>query len=362
MMTVPTSTAAFQQSVWRLRAALFLLMALLLLLPVGDQDPGRWMAVGAALLWSWHARPGRRHGPPVLEAAIAALILWLGSASAHLAAASTLCFAVCHIALHGPRAAASVMVLCILTAPITITSKAATVPWLELGSGLLLAIGTLAVAGLAFTRQQSVHRRLGGLVHRAERMSFYLPDLLRPRLRDEPLPPCQLERSWLVLVFLDQVGFTRFSISAQSTEVEQRVQAFVRDVRALARCHGGVVMKLLGDGALLAFQADDDARRSDACRRAINFVIEACATVGMPAAVRAGVAAGTCSMGDWGIDDLLDFTVIGPAVNLSARLQAMAAPGCGLMCEETARLLGVTRGRRVIEVRGLGGIPVFDIG
>ena len=352
---------SFERAVWRLRSTLFLLLGVLVVWPPAWSpgcDPG---ALLTAALWCVLARRIRQSWAAVLEAVVAGFILWLGQAPAEVAAAAVVTFSVSHVALYGPRAAASVFTLSLLSIPLL--GMGSIPAWVSIGSGMLVLLGTSAVAGLAFRRQQSVRARIQRLADRAERMSFYLPDLLRRRLRHEPMPPCQLERAWLVLVFIDQVEFTRYSQSAGLELIEQRVQGFVREVRLLARLHGGVVMKLLGDGALIAFPAQSETEQVDASRRAWTLARDALALHQDPGVseLRVGIASGECSLGDWGTDDLLDFTVIGPAVNLASRLQSSAETGCGLMCAVTAQRLDQLGNPRCLELRGLGPMTAYAV-
>lgn len=352
---------SFDRAVWCLRSTLFLLLGVLVVWPPSWAPGSDYGALLTAAFWCVLARRVHTRRAAVLEAGVAGFILWLGQAPAEVAAAAVVTFSVSHIALYGPRAAASVVTLFLLAMPLL---GMASVPGLvTLGSGMLLLLGTSAVAGLAFRRQQSVRARIQRLADRAERMSFYLPDLLRGRLRHEPMPPCQLERSWLVLVFVDQVEFTRYSQSAGLELIEERVQGFVRAVRVLARLHGGVVMKLLGDGALIAFPAQSETEQLEASRRAWTLARDALALHREPGGseLRVGIASGECSLGDWGTDDLLDFTVIGPAVNLAARLQSSAEAGCGLMCAVTAQRLNRLANPRCLELRGLGPMTAYAL-
>lgn len=352
---------SFERAVWWLRSTLFFLLGVLVAWPPAWTPGSDLGALLTAASWCAMARRVRQPWAAVLEAVVAGFILWLGQASEVVTSAAVVTFTVSHVALYGHRAAASVFTVWLLTIPLL--GVGSFPEWITVGSGLLLVLGTSAVAGLAFRRQQSVHARLQRLADRAERMSFYLPDMLRRRLRHEPMPPCQLERAWLVLVFIDQVEFTRYSQSAGLELIEKRVQGFVREVRLLARLHGGVVMKLLGDGALLAFPAYSEAEQIDACRRAWALARDALAVHQEPGVseLRVGIASGECSLGDWGADDLLDFTVIGPAVNLAARLQSSAEIGCGLMCAVTAQRLDRLANPRSLAIRGLGQMTAYAV-
>jgi adenylate cyclase len=102
---------------------------------------------------------------------------------------------------------------------------------------------------------------------------------------------------------------------------------------ALAR-HGGEILKFMGDAVLAIFPIKDAMFVPDACSGAIQAALDAQADMdrmnsGREAAdeppIRFGIGLhiGTVTYGNIGTEDRLDFTVIGPAVNRCARLQAL---------------------------------------
>ncbi|WP_089265484.1 adenylate/guanylate cyclase domain-containing protein [Tardiphaga sp. OK246] len=100
--------------------------------------------------------------------------------------------------------------------------------------------------------------------------------------------------------------------------------------------HGGEVLKFMGDGLLAVFPiAEDDADRSTVCGHALAAAREASAAVealrwsdaaGAEERFRFGLAlhVGKVLYGNIGGGNRLDFTCIGPAVNLAARLEKIA--------------------------------------
>ena len=56
--------------------------------------------------------------------------------------------------------------------------------------------------------------------------------------------------------------------------------------------------------------------------------------------VRMGIATGYCTVGNFGSDQRLDYTVLGSPVNLAARLQGLAAPDSILADQNTLSLIG----------------------
>ncbi len=99
--------------------------------------------------------------------------------------------------------------------------------------------------------------------------------------------------------------------------------------------HGGEVLKFMGDGLLAIFPVDGDAGARDrvcadvlaAAREARQAVaaLEGPASAGTAARVRCGIALhlGEVLYGNIGGASRLDFTCIGPGVNLAARLEKL---------------------------------------
>jgi adenylate cyclase len=99
--------------------------------------------------------------------------------------------------------------------------------------------------------------------------------------------------------------------------------------------HGGEVLKFMGDGLLAIFPIGSDADPGEVCKRALAAAYEArgnVAALNQPVRteiglVRFGLALhiGKVLYGNIGGGNRLDFTCIGPAVNLAARLEKLAA-------------------------------------
>jgi adenylate cyclase len=134
-----------------------------------------------------------------------------------------------------------------------------------------------------------------------------------------------------VIWFSDLRGFTE--LSARTTPraiIEVLNELFDCQVPAIEK-HGGEVLKFIGDGLLAIFPLSGETERAARCEAALGAARDAYAALGernaknAGAPIRFGLAlhVGDIAYGNIGSSSRLDFTVIGPAVNLAARLEGL---------------------------------------
>jgi adenylate cyclase len=134
-----------------------------------------------------------------------------------------------------------------------------------------------------------------------------------------------------VIWYSDLRGYTKITDTAAPDEIIPLLNDYAAAVIGAVRIAGGEVLKLIGDGVLAIFRADDAAQ---ACRCALRA--EASLRSGIKAvnerrvagshpvtSVYLGLHIGEVFYGNIGSDDRLDFTVVGPAVNEASRIAAM---------------------------------------
>ncbi len=132
----------------------------------------------------------------------------------------------------------------------------------------------------------------------------------------------------------DMRGFTALANTLRPRFlIELLNRYFDCQVPAIAR-HGGEVLKFVGDGLLAIFPVAE-AAMTDVCGRALRAAVEARDAIATLSSapdsavgtVRFGVALhlGEVLYGNIGAGNRLDFTCIGPAVNLAARIEELSA-------------------------------------
>jgi adenylate cyclase len=139
-----------------------------------------------------------------------------------------------------------------------------------------------------------------------------------------------------VLWFADVRGFTGIADAAPGPVLIELLDGVFETLTAALRPREGQVLKFLGDGMLAIFPFTPDTEDT-ACQQALDAATEAMAalaalndarrTAGKPiATVDLALHAGEVLYGNVGAIDRLDFTVIGPAVNEVARIEALCEP------------------------------------
>jgi len=138
------------------------------------------------------------------------------------------------------------------------------------------------------------------------------------------------DRIVAVIWFSDLRGFTRITDTAPEQAIPL-LNDYADVVFSAIRDRGGSVLKLIGDGTLAIFTAED---RTHACSAAMSAAIDARAGIAVLNTRRAaegkpvtdmylGLHVGEVFYGNVGSRERLDFTVIGPAVNEVSRIAAM---------------------------------------
>jgi len=237
-------------------------------------------------------------------------------------------------------------------------------------------VGVLALAIGAFLLTQRL--RIRAAAHaRANRekellattLEKYMHKEIRDRLLADPSRHARLggESQDVAVLFADIRGFTRFT---ETNDPEYVVSVLNRTLTELAvplRIFDGILDKYIGDGFLAFFESKPDA--ADAAQRAIdaarmmqtafrNLWHDAPSSDLRELGLGIGISTGRVVVGNVGSEKSMDYTVVGDAVNIAARLEGMAKPGETLLCGAVRSRLQsdphVALARRSGKLRGRG--------
>jgi class 3 adenylate cyclase len=162
---------------------------------------------------------------------------------------------------------------------------------------------------------------------------------LEAALRPEMLP--------ITVICTDLRGFTSFTDAHGAEAMASVLRAYYEAIIETTAVFGGTVKDFAGDGALVLVGAPlpkpDHARTGVELARgllaAITKVTREFGTPETPLGIGIGVASGECAVGAIGSATRLEYTAVGSAVNLAARLCTVAQDGQLVMAPSTARLV-----------------------
>jgi class 3 adenylate cyclase len=161
----------------------------------------------------------------------------------------------------------------------------------------------------------------------------------------------------LSVVCCDLRGFTAFTAATESKKVISILREYYDAVGAAAAEHGGTIKDQAGDGVLTLVGApiayDDHAQRALRLAASIREkgmeITSRWSDAEMRLGVGVGVASGFVTVGVIGAASRLEYTAVGPAVNLASRLCSEAEHGEILLDAQTIELLGeAAKGQRLV--------------
>lgn len=134
----------------------------------------------------------------------------------------------------------------------------------------------------------------------------------------------------VTVLFFDIRGFTAFSQSRQPTVVLEELNALFGVIAPVIDARQGLISKYTGDGLLAIFgapaQSPDHAQEALSAARGIVAAVDRenvrRSLDGRPPwRIGCSINSGACVCGNLGVEDRVEYTVIGDTVNLTARLE-----------------------------------------
>ena len=206
------------------------------------------------------------------------------------------------------------------------------------------------------TRTQTLDRlvaeRTSALEKVANRLAKYLsPQIYNSIFSAKGETMGMLARKNLTIFFSDIAGFTDISDGMEPERLSFFINTYLSEMSKIAIEHGGTIDKFIGDAILVFFgDPETEGDRNDALRcarmalRMRDRVLELDKVwqengISKPLRARMGITTGYCTVGNFGSEHRLEYTVLGSAVNLAARLETRAEAGTILIADSTWLLI-----------------------
>jgi len=170
------------------------------------------------------------------------------------------------------------------------------------------------------------------------------PHVLERLLRSPDVDFLKGERSEISVLYADLRGSTALAAQLAPEMLVEFINDFLGRMTAVVLEHGATLDKYIGDEVMALFGAPVDY--PDHALRAVRVALEMQSAQqavmaewerrGLPAApIGIGIATGQLTAGEMGCAERTEYTVIGPAANLGARLCSVAQAGQILVCQAT---------------------------
>ena len=159
-------------------------------------------------------------------------------------------------------------------------------------------------------------------------------------------------RKNLTVFFSDIVSFTDLSDTLEPERLALIVNSYLSEMSSIAIECGGTIDKFIGDAILVFFGDPESEGEEQDALKCVEMALRMqqrmaelqnhWKRLGVPQGLQArmGITTGYCTVGNFGSEQRLDYTVLGSPVNLAARLQSEAPPGGILVAESTNMLIG----------------------
>ncbi len=209
---------------------------------------------------------------------------------------------------------------------------------------VVVGVVTFVLLGLEAVAMRRDRTRLVGVLGRY----IARPVLERLVHADQTAPATATERRELTIFFSDIRGFTAWTERAEPDEVAKRLNEYFAAMTPIVERHGGTLDKFIGDCVMVFFGAPvpDEKHALHAVRMALEMqqemksLNEGWRVRGYdPLHIGIGIHTGYVTVGSFGSASFLDYTVIGRAVNLAARIESQAEGGKILLSTRTQTLV-----------------------
>jgi class 3 adenylate cyclase/DNA-binding NarL/FixJ family response regulator len=211
-----------------------------------------------------------------------------------------------------------------------------------------LAEGVSAGRQGALQRLRLLHQAIIDREEQGETLSRLLPSGLADKLRSEARGIGETERVVVTVLMSDIRSYSTIAEHADPTQLAGQLNTHRAGMNRAILGQGGTVMQFVGDAVMAVFGAPfpqpDHADRAVAAAQDMHAlqaeINEGWAAQGLPPfGLGLGLSTGEAAAALLGSAERLEYTLVGDTVNLSQRLQNLAAAGETVLSEATVRAL-----------------------
>lgn len=226
--------------------------------------------------------------------------------------------------------------------------------------------------------QQEVRSQREQALALTRRLSKYLPPQVYGALfsgrREAKL---ESRRKKLTIFFSDVRGFTNLSDEIPLEQLTAVLNQYLNEMTRIALKHGGTIDKFMGDGIMIFFGDPASKGTHEDAEACVSMAVEMQQhmqvlrqhwkerNINTPLEIRIGINTGLCTVGNFGAESRMDYTILGREVNLASRLESVAQPGSILISGSTHELIKdafACRSCGKLQVKGIAAaVPAWEV-
>jgi class 3 adenylate cyclase len=215
----------------------------------------------------------------------------------------------------------------------------------------------------------------------ATRLSSYLPRQVYDSIfQGTQSFEIKSQRKLLTIFFSDIQGFTKISEALQPERLTSLINEYFSEMSAIAIQYGGTIDKFIGDAVMIFFGDPESKGHQKDALLAVQMAVAMQKRLSelnikwekegltYPLITRMGINTGWCTVGNFGSDQRMSYTIIGGEVNLTSRIESACEPGGVMLAYETYAFVkkhviaveseplpfkGITRPVRTFQVKDL---------
>ena len=202
------------------------------------------------------------------------------------------------------------------------------------------------------TLEKKVDERTKELVDLSQKLAKYFsPQVYQSIFSGKLDVKIQTKRKPLTVLFSDLEGFTELTERLEPEVLTEILTQYLTEMSNIAIKWGGTIDKFIGDALLVFFGDPNSNGNKEDAVACVSMAIEMLEKlkilrnfwrdkgISKPLNARIGIHTGVCTVGNFGSEDRLDYTIIGNGVNLASRIETSAEPNRILLSEDTYLLI-----------------------
>ena len=182
----------------------------------------------------------------------------------------------------------------------------------------------------------------------SKKLSKYLSPQIYNQIFEKKMDATlESKRKKITVFFSDIVGFTDTTENMEPEDLSTVLNHYLNEMSTIALEYGGTVDKFIGDAVMIFFGDPESKGIHEDARLCVSMALRMIRRmqelegewqrmgITRPFKIRIGIHTGFSTVGNFGSETRMDYTIIGGAINLASRLESISNPNEITISEET---------------------------